>query len=313
MRKITKLFKTLPTSINDTDKTVVFKISDGKPDRQGEIVDQKSWDFTEYMDNPILIASHKSDDLVNGLGTCEELWYEDAEDATYGRFKFATAANEKALLAWNLLKAGVLRTVSVGFISEKTEYDDGVATLYGNKLLETSCVLVPANPRAIALSFREGSINRKDAEWLKETMTKEIEFLDEQFKADNHEEIKEKAMEEQLEKLTGLVSKLAESQAALIETVAAITPKAETDEEKTAREAKEAEDAQAKIDAEAAEAKAIADQEEADKKAAEEAANDGGDDQSGAEFDEDAQLTPEQEAELETAFQEEMAVLEPAQ
>lgn len=43
MRRITKLFQTKVTSVNEETKTVRFKISDNKPDRMGEIVDQASW------------------------------------------------------------------------------------------------------------------------------------------------------------------------------------------------------------------------------------------------------------------------------
>ncbi|MEB0287223.1 hypothetical protein QN355_11725 [Cryobacterium sp. 10S3] len=309
MKKVTKLFRSSASTINESDKTVVFKISDGKVDRQGEIVDQKSWDFTEYLDNPILIASHDSSDLENGLGTCEELWYESADDATYGRFKFATEASDKALLAWKLIVAGVLRTVSVGFISEKTEYNaEGIAILFNNKLIETSCVLVPANPRAIALSYREGSITRKDATWLMDSMKKEAEFLKEQLTKDETFNVKEKQVEEltqQVTNLTALVSKLAESQVALTEAVAAQTPAPETEEAKAEREAAEA-------DAVAAQ-KVIDDQVEADRiaKEASDAANDGGNDQSGAE-DEDAELTAEQEAELDAMLEDNLAKLETA-
>ena len=57
MRKITKLFTTKAQSINDETKTIRFKISDNQTDRMGEIVDQESWDFKNYMNNPVVLVT----------------------------------------------------------------------------------------------------------------------------------------------------------------------------------------------------------------------------------------------------------------
>lgn len=344
IRKITKLFNTKATSINEADNTVVFRISDGKPDRQGEIVDQKSWDFTDYMQNPLLITSHDSSDIENGVGTAQELWYDAQDDSTYGRFKIDPTVSNKAQVAWNLVKAGILRTVSVGFISKDIEYtDDGTPVLKNNQLLETSLVLIPANPRAIALSFKEGSLSTKDARWLMDTMRKEADELDIQIKQSEEQESNgdsEKSMEEiksQLSTLTEAMTKVAEALAARddaanaqAEALAALTEKVEaltvqkaadeteTDEsdqdtDKVNEDAEESADKSTDVettDDEQEDTEESGNADEVEKEGEEsndsDAAKDGENDQSGAdadEFDEDAELTPELEAQIDEALE----------
>lgn len=218
IRKITKLFNTKATSINEADNTVVFRISDGKPDRQGEIVDQKSWDFTDYMQNPLLITSHDSSDIENGVGTAQELWYDAQDDSTYGRFKIDPTVSNKAQVAWNLVKAGILRTVSVGFISNDKEYaEDGTPILKNNQLLETSLVLIPANPRAIALAFKDRSISQKDATYLMNTMRSEADEIEKQLNTTTEEETSMSKESEQA--LLGAIEALTKGMATLTEKV----------------------------------------------------------------------------------------------
>ena len=301
MRKVTKLFTTKSDSINEEEKTVVFRISDGTPDRHGEIVDQKSWDFSEYMDNPVLIANHDAGDIRNALGSAVELWYEAAEDATYGRYKFAVEANPLAMLAWQLVKAGVLRTVSVGFISEKTEYRDGIPVLMNNKLLETSCVLVPANPRAIALSFKDGSLTRKDALYLQDSMKKELAFIEEQLKEEELDDMTTKDATElnsKLDQVLELVGKIGGEVADL---------KAEVDTLSQARQDEEVADTTDDAEKTDDEAQNGSDEATGDKDEQDDSAKDGDNDQSGAEdieIDLDAELTPELEAQLEAELAE---------
>jgi hypothetical protein len=48
---------------------VTFVISTNQEDCSGEIVDQESWDFKSYMQNPPVLWGHDPDQPENVLGT----------------------------------------------------------------------------------------------------------------------------------------------------------------------------------------------------------------------------------------------------
>lgn len=303
MKKRIKLFTTKATSIDDLNKSVTFTISDNKVDRYGEIVEQKSWDFKSYKNNPIVLWGHDPSQAENVLGTASSLKIAEDGSATTAKLNFDSDINPKAELIFNQIKKGTLRTVSVGFVPHTEEFENDVPVLKNNELLEISVVPIPANPRAIALSVKDGSLHRKDAEFMLDSMRKEADLLEAQLKEDNP--TKEKSMTPEQEatmnailagqaKLVEKVDLLTTENATLHEELAALKPAEESPEDKVAREAKEAEDAKAEADKKAADEAAKAEAEKND------TAKDGGNDQSGAadEFDENAELTPEQEAEL---------------
>lgn len=187
MRKVTKFFKTKATSIDEDNKRVTFKISDDLPDRDNEIVDQKSWDFKEYMDNPQFLWGHNPKEPDNVLGRCIKLWSEedDGVTSTYGTYEFDTDINPRANLIFNQIKRGSLRTVSVGFESERETLVGKAFKLLGNKLYETSVVAIPANPRAIVRELQAGVITKKDAAWLTKSMQDEIEYVEKHLEQTN--------------------------------------------------------------------------------------------------------------------------------
>ena len=83
MRKVTKLFISKAQSIDEKAMTATFKISDAQTDRMGEIVDQKSWNFTNYMENPLLLWGHDPSQPEYVLGQTLELAYDEKTDSTY--------------------------------------------------------------------------------------------------------------------------------------------------------------------------------------------------------------------------------------
>lgn len=197
MRKITKLFVTKAQSVDDTNKTVRFMISDNKVDRMNEIVDQGTWDFKNYLANPILLWNHSDEPQPEDvLGTTVALETDEKEGATYATVKLDEDINTKAGLVWQQLLRGTLRCVSVGFINKSEGRDGTTPVLKDNELLEISIVPIPANPRAIALAYKEGSINRKDARWLMDSMTKELGYLEKEMQHETND--KEKVMDEKL-------------------------------------------------------------------------------------------------------------------
>ena len=209
MRRITKLFNTKASSIDEANKNVIFTISDNKVDRMGEVVDQKTWDFKSYMKNPIVLWGHNPDEPENVLGTASTLAISDSGSHTDAELHFDTDINPKAALVFEQIKAGTLKTVSVGFINHDEEVKDGVPILKNNELLEISVVPIPANPRAIALSLREGTLSQKDAKWLMDGMRAEADLIEMQLM---EEETKEVPVDthKQIEVLTEAVTRMAE-------------------------------------------------------------------------------------------------------
>ena len=306
-RKLNKLFNIDIKSVNEADRQITFCFSDNQEDRMGEIVDQSTWDVKNYLLNPIILFGHDSTQPENVLGQGVALQL-DQGGKSYITAQFDEAEiNPKADMVFRQLIKRTLRCVSAGFVNHSSEIINDIPVLKDNELLEVSIVPIPANPRALALQMREGTISHKDGQWLLENMRKEADWVEKQLSVDDAKgSIKEKAMEDKLDQLTALVAKLAESQMAVTEAVAALAPKAETAEEVTAREAKEA------TDKATADQKAIDDQAEVDRIAAEEAAKDGSNDQSGAgaeaAINPEAELTPELQATIDA----QIAELQPA-
>lgn len=293
MRKITKLFTSKSVSVNEKDRTAQFIISDDQVDRMDEIVEQ-SWDTENYKNNPIVLWGHNPDEPENVLGTSLGLETEKGDDdvtRTKSTVKFSDEGiNPKADMVFNQVKAGILRTVSVGFIPKtfKTSEDDK-DVLADNELLEFSIVPIPANPRAVALAYKEGTISRKDARFMIDSMSKEAQLLQEELDSDKNKEEQERntktMSDEDIQKITeALGTAFNEAFAPVIEKLDTIADKVgaessdDTDEDETDNQEAEGEK-QAKSETDTA--------------------KEGENDHSGAdEVDEDTELTPEQEEEF---------------
>jgi HK97 family phage prohead protease len=208
MRKITKLFISKAQSIDQKAMTAKFKISDAQTDRMGEIVDQKSWDFKNYMENPLLLWGHDPSQPEYVLGQTLSLAYDEKEDATYAEVRFDTDINPKAELIFNQVARGTLRAVSVGMIVHSEDSEKDTTILKDCELLEISVVPIPANPRAIALAFTEGSISSKDARFMAESMEKELKLLSKELNNDTKETVmnKVKKIAEQVKDATSNVT-----------------------------------------------------------------------------------------------------------
>nr|DAP75732.1 MAG TPA: prohead protease [Caudoviricetes sp.] len=298
MKKITKLFTSKSVSVNEKERTAQFIISDDQVDRMDEIVEQ-SWDTGNYENNPIVLWGHNPEEPENVLGTSLGLETEKGDDdvtRTKSTVKFSEEGlNPKADMVFNQIKAGILRTVSVGFIPKtfKTS-EDKKDVLADNELLEFSIVPIPANPRAVALAFKEGTISRKDARFMIDSMNKEAQLLQEELDSDKNKEEQERntktMSDEDIQKVAEAISTaFNEAFAPVIEKLNAIADKVgaedneDSDSESDNNENQDGEK-QAKSEAETA--------------------KEGENDHSGAdEVDEDTELTPEQEEEFAKEFE----------
>lgn len=221
-----KLYTTKIKSIDTEKKSIRFRISDDSVDRYGEIVDQKSWDLKNFLKNPIGLWNHKSWDVQpeDVLGQWSDIKTED--DGTYGTLNFDTDINPKAETVFNQYVKGTLRCVSVGFIPHTLEFLEDTPVLKDNELLEVSCVPIPANANAVALALKDGSLPIKDAQWMLRSMREGAEKLEEQLKKNapaDGEETKVEEVKAEIKALTELMTNLGENVTQLATAVETVT------------------------------------------------------------------------------------------
>lgn len=183
MLKKTKLFTHAVKSIDEELRQATFVISTDEKDRMGEVVEQ-SWDLDNYKKNPIVLFGHDPSKPGYVVGRATEIVADKDGDKniTLGTVQFAEeGTSDDADTVWKLVKQGILRTVSVGFIPHtfKTLDDDNETdVLADNELLEFSIVPIPANPSAVALAMNDGSIEEKDAKYMLKTYRAEAEYIE---------------------------------------------------------------------------------------------------------------------------------------
>lgn len=118
--------------------------SDDTEDRAGDILLPEGCVLDEYKENPIYLADH---DPTKPIGTADAVIRNGRVEAlvTFAPEGISAKADEYCGLA----KAGILRTVSVGFQPVEAEPRKSGGFLYKKwKLLELSMVAIPANPSA---------------------------------------------------------------------------------------------------------------------------------------------------------------------
>ena len=181
MLKKTKLFTHAVKSIDEDKRQATFVISTDEKDRMGEVVEQ-SWDLENYKKNPIVLFGHDPSKPGYVLGKATEIVSDKDGDKniTLGTVQFAEEGTSQDAV-WKLVKQGILRTVSVGFIPhtfKKLDDDNETDVLADNELLEFSIVPIPANPSAVALALGDGSIEEKDAKYMLKAYKTEATYLE---------------------------------------------------------------------------------------------------------------------------------------
>lgn len=151
---------------DDGSNTFEVVMTSGAVDRHGETVNPDGWDFTNYMNNPVVLYAHDYGSLpigkVNDISRDGDKWIAKGVFAP-------EEASPMAGYVSKLYKAGFIKTVSVGFMP--LELDAEYNSLK-QELLELSFVPVPANPEALSLAKKLGL----DIEDLKaKGMLKEVE------------------------------------------------------------------------------------------------------------------------------------------
>jgi HK97 family phage prohead protease len=134
-----------PAKASAGGRSYTFTISTAGVDRLGDSVSVAGWRLGNFAKNPVVLFAHDSSSLPIGKG---RVWTDGAKLKGAVQFSANGAAVEE------LVKDGVLRATSVGFIPGTWELSrdparkGGINFLEGHELLEFSIVPVPANAEA---------------------------------------------------------------------------------------------------------------------------------------------------------------------
>jgi len=152
--KIAKVFRAEIKAIDEKEFTVTAVVSTDAVDRDGEIVtpDAIGKRVAQYLQHPVLLSSHRHDDLMKQIGMAEDV--KVGEKSVIAKFKyFVGQGNAEADWAFKLAQNGIA-AYSIGFMAHKWEDksgEDGIWRVYRDvELVEISQVLVPSNREALS-------------------------------------------------------------------------------------------------------------------------------------------------------------------
>lgn len=147
---VIKDFTTVTKAVGDRQIRVI--VSTGDVDRAGDIVDPNGIDFTAYRKNPVVLYQHDHDEPI---ARCVEIGVVNGQVEAMVQFPDEGAAEDSDKV-YNLIKAGVLNAVSIGFIPlESVSLDPkdswGPKRYTKCEIIEFSVVSVPANANALII------------------------------------------------------------------------------------------------------------------------------------------------------------------
>ena len=127
-------------------------VSTADVDRAGDIIDPNGIDFTAYRKNPVVLYQHEHDEPI---ARSIEIGVVNGRVEALVQFPDEGKA-EKSDEVYNLIKAGVLNAVSIGFIPHESISLDpkdswGPKRYTKCEMLEVSVVSVPANSAALII------------------------------------------------------------------------------------------------------------------------------------------------------------------
>lgn len=151
---------------NDGNNTFWFQASTAAKDSYGDVVVQEGIDLKRFKKNPIILYQHRHDEPIGRAKTVQfgdkglEVEVELAPDGVSQRIDAIKG----------LIKAGILKAVSIGFSSIEHEVmRDKENNFMGIKFLksllhEVSVVSVPANAQALAIAKSFGLSDEQKSE-----------------------------------------------------------------------------------------------------------------------------------------------------
>ena len=165
--------------------TIVGYANTVDKDRGGDVIPESAWKdydaLSNYKKNPILLAYH---DHKRPIGTCESLEIDSTGLKITG--KITKAAGD----VYDLIKAGVLKAFSVGFMVKDADYDSvtDIFVIKALELLEVSVVSVPMNQNSL-FSVSKGFESEQDFLEFKKTFIQEPTEVKTEEAAKEHEEL----------------------------------------------------------------------------------------------------------------------------
>jgi HK97 family phage major capsid protein/HK97 family phage prohead protease len=132
-----------------------FVLSDGSIDRMGDVIEPTGWQLERIKSDPVVLFNHDRNQIV---GKWINVRVKDGQ--LVGRIAWTNSDKWPfAQYLRDLVREGILRTVSVGFqpiakepLTKEADVKRGPFRFTKQDLLECSLVSVPANPNALALA-----------------------------------------------------------------------------------------------------------------------------------------------------------------
>ena len=155
---LNKDFTSVTKAVGERQIRVI--VSTGDVDRAGDIIDPNGIDFTAYRKNPVVLYQHDHDEPI---ARCTDIGVVDGRVEALVQFPDQGAA-EKSDEVYNLIKAGVLNAISIGFIPlESISLDPkdswGPKRYTKCECIEFSVVSVPCNSNALIVERTVSSVN----------------------------------------------------------------------------------------------------------------------------------------------------------
>lgn len=157
-------------SFDDEKRTFTAIASTPVVDRQGDIVDQATWNLDNFKKAPVIPWAHDYSQppvaRATEIGVVNGVLQFTYQATPPGMYEFGD-------LIWNFYRNQYMFAFSVGFIPSGQEGN----TFSDCELLEISSVVVPANPQALALAYKSGDMDLKQAKQLRGKLQETITNL----------------------------------------------------------------------------------------------------------------------------------------
>jgi phage head maturation protease len=139
--------------MSDADTSFVFTISSKRVDLAGDSIDPTGVDFSDFVGNPVVLASHDSQSLP--IATSGKPWVSGSTVMAVAKFPAAgiNATSDEVATA---IRAGLIKGASIGFLPIDWAFSTDRARPLGIdfkkvKLLEWSVCAIPCNPDALLI------------------------------------------------------------------------------------------------------------------------------------------------------------------
>jgi hypothetical protein len=176
-----------PKVLSEKDGTVEFVASDETLDCHREIVRVNGWRFTHFAKNAPFVDSHDYSSITKLLGQVTDFRVE--KNQLIETVRYSREPGTLAEWAFKMVRDGVLRAVSVGFVPKRmvTKWDTDQmgfaaqlaemnldeqtrgqvrAVFLEQEQIELSQCVLGANPNALAKAYKGGTLTDEDLEKL---------------------------------------------------------------------------------------------------------------------------------------------------